>query len=253
VRVLKEALPYITEVANPTRAYGGRDAEDIERAKLRAQSLLRVRDRAVTAEDFEFLAKQATSGVGRARCVPSKHPGTVRVLLIPRLDERVRLPRPRDLQVKPETIATVRAYLDERRILTSLLEVGEPEYVYVSSTLSLIAAPGVDPEVVALRVRERLEDHLHPLYGGQDGAGWHFRRTLTLADIYAQVQTVPGVAFLTDVKLFRSTVLNAEQGRLGEESEVPLAEGLRLAEGEMLCTREHRVTVRSMSMLEVSA
>jgi len=83
-------------VTNPRRAEGGREAESLERAKLRGRMLLRQRDRAVTVEDYERLAVQSSSGIARACCVQptARHtipdsgaipPGVVKVLLIPRL------------------------------------------------------------------------------------------------------------------------------------------------------------------------
>jgi len=76
VRVLKTSIPYIAEVWNPAPATGGQNREELERAKMRGRAALRIRERAVTAEDYEFLACRATSSVGRAHCVqPSPRHG----------------------------------------------------------------------------------------------------------------------------------------------------------------------------------
>ena len=45
------------------------DGEDIEAAKIRGPILLRTRDRAVTTEDFEHLAREAAPELARVRCV----------------------------------------------------------------------------------------------------------------------------------------------------------------------------------------
>ena len=139
--------------------------------------MLRQRERAVTAEDYEFLATQASSGVARARCVQPRAihsagangeripPGVVRVLLVPALGEAVTVPRPADLRVPPRIRQDVQTYLDERRLLTTVLEVGEPEYVYVSTDITLVADPRADADQVMRGVRARLETFLHPLCG----------------------------------------------------------------------------------------
>ena len=50
---------------------------------------LKSRDRAVTAEDFETLALRASTGVARAKCLPSQqHDGEVQVVIVPRGDEQ---------------------------------------------------------------------------------------------------------------------------------------------------------------------
>ena len=71
LRVLREAVPYVAEVTNPLPARGGADAETLEEAKLRGPQAIKTRYRAVTAEDFEWLALRASGNVGRAKCLPA--------------------------------------------------------------------------------------------------------------------------------------------------------------------------------------
>ncbi|HVL38805.1 MAG TPA: putative baseplate assembly protein [Fimbriimonadaceae bacterium] len=256
IRVLKRSIPFISEVGNPRPAAGGRDRENIERAKLRAREIIQVRNRAVTAEDYEFLARKASSGVGRARCVqPLSYPGsiddlkpgTVKVLLVPTMNDSVLVPRPADLKVPERTVREVREYLDERRLLTTVLEVGEPEYLFVSIDIKLVADPRADADLVARRVEEQLNLYLHPLKGGPSGDGWPFKRALTLADIYAQVGAVRGVAFLLDARIFVSRLVNKDDGIFGPEEPVSNAEGVRLEDFELLCTRRHNIRVVPMA------
>ncbi len=256
--VMKSSIPYISEVVNPGRAYGGREQETVDRAKMRGRAILRHRARAVTAEDYEYFACQASSGVGRARCVQprARHdaaggvpPGVVRVLLVPALDDALAVPRPADLEVPGPVLREVENYLDIRRLLTSVLEVSEPDYVYVSTEIRLVADPKADADTVARSVRRHLENYLHPLRGGPEGTGWPFRRALTLADIYAQVQQAHGVAFLLDAKIFISRLAAAGQGQLTPEVLVSNAEGVRAGDNELLATREHRVRAVPMGQV----
>jgi len=261
IEVLKSSIPYIATVTNPRRAEGGREAESLERAKLRGRMLLRQRDRAVTVEDYERLAIEASSGIARAFCIQPKArhttaedsnpipPGVVRVLLIPALGAGKEVPRPLDFRVPERVRKNVESYLDERRLLTAVLETGEPDYVYVSTEITIAAEPNADSDRVARNIRSRLETFIHPLCGGPQGDGWPFCRTLTLADIYAQIQVAAGVAFLLEVKFFVSRLINVEEGRLSREEAVASTEGIRLKPNEMIATREHRVRVRSFASL----
>ncbi len=62
-------LPYVKWVANLRGASGGRDRETLEAYRLRGPQLVRTREVAVTRADFESLAREASSRVGRVRCV----------------------------------------------------------------------------------------------------------------------------------------------------------------------------------------
>jgi len=258
VRVLKSAIPYIDSVWNYLPATGGQNQETIEHAKMRGQASLRIRERAVTAEDYEFLAQRASSGVGRAHCMQPapRHamgrqgeqipPGVVRMLIVPALNTVLAVPRPFDLRLDERTRNEVYAYLDTRRMLTTVLEVTEPDYLYLSTDITLVANPAFDAEQVARGVRRQLEGFLHPLTGGPNGEGWPFLRPCSLADIYAQVGATPGVAFLLDAKIYISRLVNPETGQLSPEELVSNQDGVRPEEHEILCTREHRIRVRPM-------
>ena len=56
-------------VTNPLAAAGGPDEEPIEEALRRAPGLLKTRDRAITAEDYEYLAREASPEVRIVRCL----------------------------------------------------------------------------------------------------------------------------------------------------------------------------------------
>jgi predicted phage baseplate assembly protein len=253
ITITKASYPYITSVSNPHPATGGRDQESLERAIMRAKEILKIRNRAVTADDFEFLAQKATGGVGRARCVqPMLHPstganlpnaGTVRLLIVPALGRNIEVPRPEHLQVSPKTIEEVMAYLDEHKLLTTVVEVTEPDYLFVSLDIRIVADPRANAEDVSNRVRQKLNMFLHPLYGGPSGDGWPFRRSLTLADIYAQIGSVRGVAFLLDAKIYTSRLLNRDEGIFGQEELASNEQGVRLGDHELFCTRAHTIRV----------
>ncbi len=262
VTILKGSYPYVTSVSNPRPATGGRDQEMLEHAKMRARETLRIRNRAVTVEDFEFLAQKGSPSVGRARCVqPLQHPsdgrsslplpGVVKILVVPALGREITVPLPRDLHVSDRTIEEVSAYLDERRLITTVVEVGEPDYLFISLDIRLVADPRADADDVSRRVKEALNMFLHPLYGGPNGTGWPFRRTLTLADVYAVVGSVRGVAFLLDAKMYYSLVTNVEEGILGPENLVSNETGIRLGDNQLLCTRNH--TIRVVPITSVGA
>jgi hypothetical protein len=130
---------------------------------------------------------------------------------------------PESLNVSSELRDRVFAYLDERRLLATQLEVTAPAYVWVDTDVRLRVSPFYSVEDVRKAVEDRLFAFLNPITGGQDGKGWHFGRDLFVADVMAVLLTVPGVEFVRVVKLFPVTFAK-EQFKRGEEApqiEVP--------------------------------
>ena len=66
--VLRSSIPYVSPVENREPAGGGVDGETVAEAKIRGPLQLRSRDRAVTAEDYEHLARPAAPEIARVRC-----------------------------------------------------------------------------------------------------------------------------------------------------------------------------------------
>ena len=68
---LKSAIPFIGRVDNRRPAAGGVDGETLEAAKTRGPLVLGTRNRAVTARDYEQLAREATPR-GRPGALPAR-------------------------------------------------------------------------------------------------------------------------------------------------------------------------------------
>lgn len=83
--VLRSSVPYVAGVENREAARGRVDGETVENAKVRAPNILRVQERAVTAGDYEAIAREAAPSLRRVRCLPAVagEGGAVRVLVVP--------------------------------------------------------------------------------------------------------------------------------------------------------------------------
>src|SRR5262249_6095305 len=83
---LQTSVPYVARGENRVAASGGVEGETVENAKLRGPLELRAGGRAVTAQDFEELARTAAPDAVRVRCVAaSEERGSlaVRLLVVP--------------------------------------------------------------------------------------------------------------------------------------------------------------------------
>lgn len=210
LNTLKTAIPYVARVSNRQPAWGGLDAETLASAMMRAPAMLRSRDRAVTEEDFEFLARQALpAAIGRVKCLqPSPAeagrvvPGHVYVLVIPRIRHPEGYLEPDQLKLRDRDVEALTSYLDERRLLTTRLDIRPPAFYWVAVKAKLRAAPGVDQATVEAEVLARLYRFLNPLTGGPDGTGWPFGRDLFVSDVYQCLQGMPDVQFIRGVEMY---------------------------------------------------
>jgi predicted phage baseplate assembly protein len=216
----------VGKVTNPFPADGGTDEETLKAAKIRAPEALKSHDRAVTAEDFELLARQA-GPVARAKALPLSHPdfpgidvpGVVTVIVVP----NVASPRPTP---SPGLLRTVCAYLDQRRVITTELYVAGPTYVPVEINIEVVAEAGADVAEVQQTAETAIGTFLDPLKGGADRLGWPFGGTIYFSDIYRQA-TVPGVLRVA------SLIITADGIDYPPCTDVPISPGNLLAVGNI--------------------
>jgi len=225
LRVLKTSIPYIDRVMNRRPAAGGLNAEDLETCKHRVPAYLRSLGRAVTAADFEYLAREAAPGqIGRVHCLqpPLTARGEIKVLLIPSIPRLEGFIAPESLNLSEEVRQTIHSYLDERRLISTQLEVITPAYQWVETEVRIRASRHFEFEKVRRDVEMTLFQFLNPLSGGQDGTGWPFGRDLFVADVMSVLLKLNGVEFVRSVKLFPVSYDNGEYIRGAEVEEVPI-------------------------------
>ena len=239
--VLKSSIPYVASVANFEAAIGGAESESLERAKLRAPEVLKARFRAVTADDFEYLAYEASPEVARAKCLVPKgadekgivSPGTVRVLIVPSIaveDGMI----PREQLLLPERLRReVTNHLDERRLLTTQLVITEPDYVWVNVEAKIKAKTA--SKRLKGDIERKLYQFINPISGGVENTGWPFGRDLLTSEIHALIQGMPAVGYVEEVKLFP---VNIETGEQGEAATI-----LTISPGQLPCSYQHKVEV----------
>jgi predicted phage baseplate assembly protein len=207
---LRAAIPFVTGVTNARPSYGGSDEETIAAAQVRAPLVLRTANRAVTPEDFAFLAIETPGAqIARAKAFPLLNPnfrmlrsavdgsaqaevpapGAVTVVVVPTSTDPK--PMPTD-----GTLSLVAQWLDQHRLLTAELFVAPPRYRQVSIEASLIAKPTADAGIVETAVLARLKAYFHPLTGGSAGTGWDFGGTLYFSETYRQILDIPGVSLI---------------------------------------------------------
>jgi predicted phage baseplate assembly protein len=224
VCVLRTTTPLVDRVENRRAAIGGVAAESVAEAKVRGPLALRTRDRAVTPEDYEQLARNAAPGIARVRAVSARSPedaGGVRVLVVPSAsaDDEGRL-RFEDLVPSPEMLEAVAGYVDERRTVGARVLVEPPFYQGVTVVAKLVARPRTSSEELTRDARIALNRYFDPLTGGLDGTGWPFGRPVQAGEVYAVLQRLPGTELVDDVKLFAADPITGKRGEATQRIEL---------------------------------
>jgi baseplate J-like protein len=177
---------------------------DVLAAEIRATILtLRQLDRAVSLADFEQLALAADpqGRIERARAVSRRNllidlardkPGHVSVIILPVAGAEPQLNALR---------AAVDAYLEPRLLLTTRADVVGPFFVDVSITVTVVPLPDQFEADVAQAVAGAVVDFLDPHHGGVEGTGWPFGRDLFASELYAVIDRLPQVDYVSTLKL----------------------------------------------------
>lgn len=230
----------ITAVNNLGPGQDGSDEEALENTLRRAPDDLKVRDRAVTAADYEFLAAEATTDVVIVRALPPRlqeaigpgnpaawqkgdpwafagivrAPGTVNLVVVPDQGPAVARPEP-----TPDLVREIQSYVDARRDLSARLSVVGPRYLPIQVQAEVTFYPqavlvGADQNKIVAAMREKIKAFLHPTRGGKDGTGWQVGQAVVVSDLFHAITPPEDTAFISgllvkpDLPLYHFPPLN---------------------------------------------
>ncbi|WP_042415254.1 putative baseplate assembly protein [Streptacidiphilus anmyonensis] len=239
---LMSSIPSIAAVENRRPAHGGVDGESLEEAKNRGPLLVRTRSRAVTAEDYEILAREAAPEIARVRCVPAgrdtEEAGGVRVLIVPAAamqDGRIAF----ENLVPPEpTLRRVAARLDQARVVGTRVALEPPLYRGVTVVARLVARPRVNIERVREDALDALYRYLCPLPGGgPEGSGWPFGRPVQTGEVFGRLQQIQGVELVEDVRLFSADPVTGARGKVARRIDLDV--------NSLVFSYEHQIRVEA--------
>lgn len=245
IKDLKTSIPFLDKAFNPLSASGGTEVEGIEKTIERGPQVLKHRNRAITAQDFEQIACQASRAIARAKCLPNFDnqgqfkPGWVTIVVIPQSNEN----SPRlSLQLKREVGNYVREHSANTVIEMNHLHVSEPVYVEVSVNTALIALSMDVIPAVEKKVFSRLREFLNPLTGGYQRRGWEFGRMPCFSDFYALLEKIGGVDRIKSLSLnLRTYVEDQIMSELFVTPERPV--DIKMPPYAIVCSGDHKITV----------
>ncbi|MFJ7205828.1 putative baseplate assembly protein [Streptomyces sp. NPDC098789] len=249
--VLRTPVSLVSRVENRIPATGGVDVESVEGLKQRAGHWLRTQDRAVTAKDYEAIAKAACRDAGRVECVAeaesSEHAGLVRVLLVPRVRDVREEDSWRELVPPEPMLAAAARAVEAARPLGVLVSVSGPAYQGVTVVAEVEAAKGADRAEVKERVLRSLYECLSPLPAtqGPDGiaagagsrSGWPLGRALRLSDLYAVAARCEDVESVVKLEMYPADIGTGER--------MPASDRIEIGPATLFLSFRHQVAVKN--------
>jgi hypothetical protein len=212
---------------------------------------LRERYRAVTPDDYEWLAlhawprSEAAAQLGpgrwevrRVRCIPRRDlsatdpdvhrapaPAHVSLVVIPEpepapaADEAGPQSAEQAEELRAEKLrAALWTFFDDRRILTTRHHVVGPDYLPVKIAANLALREDAPPHATLEAAGRALTAFFDPLTGGPEQTGWPFGRAVYASEVSAALEQLPLVDYVEDVQL--TTPAGADRVQTDESGRV---------------------------------
>ncbi len=197
IQEIQDARPGLS-VLNHFPACGGQDAEPLGEAKARARQEMKTPFMAVTAEDYENIAR-STPGLRVARAKALNDPGVNKVMVVV---------VPFSLRDNPVPshgfMKAVKRHLDIHRLITTYVEVRAPSFTLVSVSATVRMKTGYNADQVRKRCEDNLKGLLCPIQRNAEDNEWSFGRPVCRSDVYECLEGVDGVDGITSLSLHAS-------------------------------------------------
>lgn len=164
--------------------------------------------RAISEEDFENLAIEATAGdeqeVKRVIVNSYSGEGKVEVIIVPSLDGRYEeiqqseellevVAKPFEAESYSDLKVKVKNYLNDRKLVGTLIDVRLPEFTNVPLELSVVCGEFSDSKSLLAKIGESVIRFLDPVTGGDSGRGRERDRTLSVYEVAHVAAGVDGI------------------------------------------------------------
>lgn len=204
------STPVVNRV-NTSAASGGRSKESVDDTKIRTRGVFHKERAVLTRTDYETLALN-TPGlrVARAKLVANfnpkfrclKLPGEVTLIVEAQPPPRAAFPNATPTTPSKGFLATIKNFVESRRVVTTNVNVIGPEYVNVSVSGNVFLKKRVSESETRESINRALAEFFDPVFGGPvAGQGWPFGRSIFPSEISQQLVKVDGVDYVTKIAI----------------------------------------------------
>jgi len=238
---LQNSIAFVDEVFNPEPSAGGCNMETLQEGLKRGPQIIKHHNRAVSAGDFEWLARQATQNIARVKCLPNtnlqgeRETGCITLVVLPKGGNKGR-------RVFPEVKQEVQKYILERTagnlLFPGKINIIEPVYLEIS----IYAIIGIkDMEAMAIIEQEaikKLDDFLDTPEDDLSKKGWEIGQYPHISVFYTLLKSISSVNYVENVSM---TVIKIEDGN---RTEIDPERILEIAHG-IVVNGKHRIILKT--------
>ena len=206
ITAMRNSLAHIKTVSNPMPAFGGADAETEAAALQRGPYALKNRNRAVTSQDFEFLAREASTEVAKALCYRDDASEQIRLIIVPFKDRKHKY----TLLPTHSLINEVRDYILARSFVGIKNDIYfyEPVYWIINLEVQYTILDADYRFETDRNISQKIEAFFHTVTGGEKSEGWEFGASIYLSQISALVEKIDNVDFVDSITNLQAVVLD---------------------------------------------
>ncbi len=236
---LQSSIAFVSEVFNPESAGGGGDIESLEQALIRGPQVIKHRNRAVSAEDYEWLARQGSPNIAKVKCLANTdiqmkpQSGAITLVVLPAGGLE-------GMTIFNELKLQVEQYLLERSsnmiAFPNKIQVIEPAFLEISISAELIVRNLEQVIAAEAEAVSKLDSFLDPLHGNYDGKGWEIGNPPHPSVFYALLKSVPQVNHVDKLSMTVIKVENSHRTELSPEHAARIKHGI-------VVNGRHKVTV----------
>lgn len=239
IATMQTSIAFVEQISNVAPAAGGCDAGTMREAIQKGTKALAHRHRAVIADDFAWITREAHPNIAKVRCLPNynvkleKEIGALTVVVLPKNGrgqgaqflELKRTVEERLLQATAAGIA-----------FPNRLQVIEPVYVEIGVRATVWVRNMDEVVHVEREIQQKLEAYLDPIHGNNDGHGWEIGSRIHPSMFYALIKSVGPVMHIPQLLL---EACRLEQGKKVEWNPERLSE----LPHSMITPGQHRIVV----------
>ncbi len=233
INSLQVNIPGIDKVFNPIPSSGGVNQENQQQAVTRAPHTIKNRGKAVTKEDFEWLAREASLKIVKSKCYLKNEDiitisDPIYVIIVP--DDETELPLPDSI-----LISEVRQYLQERTLLTltDRITVIGPQYQRINNAIVYKPLSLAESAIISENIKDKIRTYFNPLKGGPENQGWEFGQSVYTSELAAVIESIAGVDYVKKISLEKIDANNQIQDFITGIGQMALADNALPYAGEI--------------------